>query len=213
MMSFKKLVTVVLLGFVGFMQAKQVVQETDIFWDIHYGDTKAVQRWLKSDQNIEQLNNDGQSILIKAVIKENKFLVRKLLSFGVEVNVIDNFGKTALDYAVQQENKAIIRLLLKEKAKVTSDINAVHCREIVAKRSGWRIFAAIALGLVGVVLLGSLTFTLLFAAGDLGAGANFLATGFGVISLFGGGITYGVVKTAGTKHSSLHVVLIDPMIG
>lgn len=173
-----------------------IAEANDIFEDIHYKDNKAIITWLKSDRDINQCNSDGQSILIKAVIKENKWLVAQLLKCKPEINHVDNFGKTALDYAVEQKNAKITRLLLKKGALVTTDYNAVQCSKLVSKWSIWRILGLgvfIMLGLVGIFLGGAIGAMMLHSISVDGV-SSCLIPGCSMITIGLTGFIYGLVK-------------------
>lgn len=202
---------ILLLGSVVPVQARHIVQDSDIFWDVHYGDTRAINKWTASNQDVNQINDEGQSVLIKAVIKENKILVRRLLNnCAINVNIVDIFGKTALDYAVQQENKVLVRMLLKKKAQVTTDFNAIKCRELALKRSGWRILGAMLLGIIGFGVVAFFGMGLVMAGAmstNAGSMSGFYGA-IGIVALCGVGVAYGSVKVAQKSDSDLYVARV-----
>lgn len=148
--------------------------------------------------------------LFEAVKTSCKRDVKQYLHQGIDVNALDQTGKTALDYAVNNENKAIIKLLLKKKAKVTSECNALKCRELVARRSFWRVLLAVALG---GVCISALNIVGLFGGAGLVSGMSIAGVDTiknlcilgGIVGVVSVGYVYGTVKlcqkTAGSKES------------
>ena len=112
---------------------------SDIFNAIELRDKKSIYTCLRNKPDLEVVNKDGQSVLIKAVQSGNVHIIYRLLHKKVSVNKIDNFGKTALDYAVESYDKNIVKILIKFGAKVTTE--AEHCRKsLIKEHRGLKIF-------------------------------------------------------------------------
>lgn len=192
------------------------VQSSDIFNAIASKNKKSIQKWLKSERDIDAVNEHGQSMLIKAVQYKNRDLVGRLLRLGAKVNIVDNFGQTALDYAVESGNKTVVKMLLGVNAMVTTESNMVRCKQLITKSTGFgRIFAAFGLGAIGVVSafvfgLGVLATCIVFGCG--GNAASFLGATvcLGAVS---GVALYGSVKIGQSNNNSIvHDVEIIPSV-
>lgn len=194
-----------------------VVQSNDIFNAIASKNKKSIQKWLKSERDIDAVNEHGQSMLIKAVQYKNRDLVGRLLKLGAKVNIVDNFGQTALDYAVESGNKTVVKMLLGVNAMVTTESNMVRCKQLITKSTGFgRIFAAFVLGAIGVVSAFAFGVVGLVACISSSYGASIasllvVTVGFGAIS---GVALYGSVKTGRSKNdnSIMHDVEIIPSV-
>lgn len=110
------------------------VQAVDIFQAIEVNDKLAIKQWLKSNLEVDLLNDKGQSLLHVAVQVENKPLVKKLLKKKIDVNIIDHHGKTAMDYAVELGMSKIALSLASYKACVTNQANLKDFWAIIQKR-------------------------------------------------------------------------------
>ena len=121
-------------------------QASDVFKAIESNNKKEIQKWLKSNPNVDVLNDQEQSVLIAAVCAENDYLVKQLLKRKATVNVIDKSGKTALDYAVELKQNNMVLKLVKREAMVTSQENLVCVQKTLKRRA--RICLALSLGLV-----------------------------------------------------------------
>ena len=95
--------------------------------------------------DLNVVNSDSQTVLIKASKVQNLYIVEKLLRNGADVNQIDKFGKTALDYAVELGNRKIASILVINKASVTTQENAEKCHGLITRNDHkvWRIFSKI----------------------------------------------------------------------
>ena len=121
-------------------------QASEVFRAIESKNKQIINTWLKNNPDVDLLNEQGQTVLMKAVQVGNIALAKRLLQKGASVNVIDRLGKTALDYAVELNNKNIAKQLLKYKAMVTTEVNAVKCRTII-KTNGFKRLLLCGLGL------------------------------------------------------------------
>lgn len=143
------------------------IQDSTIFADIEYKDTKSVNCWLNRKPDFDVLNDQGQSVLIKAVLQGNKRLVNQLLKKGVNVNVIDNLGKTALDYAIEKNNKKLVLKLAKSKAMVTTQQNLADVRTVITTKARWmKILSSMFLlpiKMIGIFALVAIPVTLMLA--------------------------------------------------
>lgn len=73
---------------------------------------KALGVLLKNNGDINQLNNYGQTSLMRACYFTSKTTVDFLLEQGADVNLKDNEGFTALHYAASSNNPEIIKALI-----------------------------------------------------------------------------------------------------
>lgn len=129
MKLYSKCLFVVLVAISSLSLAK----DSNIFLDIDYRDNKSILKWLKRKPDFNVLNEQGQSVLIKAVQAGNTGFVKKLLKTEIDLNAIDSFGKTALDYAVETNHKKIVLMLAKKEAVVTQEEYQVKVQNIVKK--------------------------------------------------------------------------------
>lgn len=163
------------------------VQASDIFLDIQYRDYKAIARWWKGNPDVQVVNEQGQTLLIKAVQSGNRALVRRLLKNKVEINHIDDLSKTALDYAAEYGHKKLVLDLVKRKAMVTTQENLAAVKQVVTSRyrffkaisSVFTIVTLISLGFAGLCIiqgcaLGCVQHGYLFAY--LGGGSALIST-------------------------------------
>ena len=71
-----------------------------IFQAIEENNFEEVVSFLESaDSEKHSLNENGQSALHVAILKNNPQIIQKLISAQIDVNIQDNFGNTALFYA------------------------------------------------------------------------------------------------------------------
>lgn len=66
---------------------------------------------LLDEKSVNITSKSGETLLIKAVKKENVYLVNYLVSQSCDVTIKDVYGKNALDYALENGNEEIIELL------------------------------------------------------------------------------------------------------
>lgn len=66
---------------------------------------------LLGDKSVNIKTKSGETLLMKAVQRENIYLVEYLISAGCDIEMKDSKGMTALDYAKKTGNKSIIALL------------------------------------------------------------------------------------------------------
>lgn len=66
---------------------------------------------LLGDKSVNIKTKSGETLLIKAVKRENIYLVEYLISAGCDVEIKDVNGMTALDYAVANGNSDIMEIL------------------------------------------------------------------------------------------------------
>ncbi len=135
------------------VQAKLPVVQSDIFYEISQGNTKAIKAWLKSKPDVSIKNQQGQTLLHGAVLAENRSIIKMLVKAGVEVNALDNAGKTALDLSVESGLVKITYDLLKKKALIASVANEKPLKDLIVKRMTrlYKIFGGIFV--VGLVLI------------------------------------------------------------
>lgn len=111
-----------------------IVHDTDVFLDFEHNDHKAISQFFRAKEDINIVNDYGQTLLMKAVQVSNKSLVKRLLGKKVDVNLVDDFGKTALDYAAEYNNKKLVLLLAKHHAMVTTQPNLAKVRQIITSK-------------------------------------------------------------------------------
>ena len=184
-------------------------QASDVFKAIEQNNKKEIKAWLKNNPDVDLVNDQGQTALIKAVQQENKYLVAQLLKCGAEVNKVDRFVRTALDYAVELGNKKIAKMLTGVSGMVTTESNAVRCRQLIMSTSGWRIFGAISIGVVCLCAVAMGGFAVMMAAGVPGLMTPVLIAGF-VIAGVGAGAFYGLVKLGTSKNYYREIGIIQP---
>lgn len=114
-----------------------LAKDSNIFLDIDYRDNKSILKWLKRKPDFNVLNEQGQSVLIKAVQANNSNLVATLIRKGVDVNTIDDCGKTALDYAIESKHKKLVLSLVKKNAMVTTQQNLADVRTMITSKARW----------------------------------------------------------------------------
>ncbi len=135
-----KISTVAIALLVSSLFIRAESYDSNIFLDINYKDSRSISKWFKRKPDFNVINEQGQSVLIKAVQSGNRILVRRLLNKGVDVNIIDDFGKTALDYAIEKNYQQIVLMLVEKKAMVTSQQNIVDVRQMITSNARWLSF-------------------------------------------------------------------------
>lgn len=84
-----------------------------IFQAIEENNFEEVVSFLESaDSEKHSLNENGQSALHVAILKNNPQIIQKLISAQIDVNIQDNFGNTALFYATINKKIESIDLLI-----------------------------------------------------------------------------------------------------
>tara|TARA_Y100000588_G_C14063398_1_gene842486 strand:+ start:454 stop:993 length:540 start_codon:yes stop_codon:yes gene_type:complete len=129
----------------------------NVFDDLAKNNKKSLKLWIMNTTDINQLNEQGQTPLIKAIQKKRIYFVGKLLSSPkTDLNIIDDFGKTALDYAVEMNLKNLAFAMIIYKGKVTNLDNLKKLTKIIKSK---KRFASVVgglnliLGTVGLILL------------------------------------------------------------
>ncbi len=153
------------------VQAKSLVFQSDIFYEISHGNTKAVKALVTFKSNLSVKNEQGQSLLHAAVLTGNRKMVKILVKAGVAINELNLQGKTALDLAVEQGYVKITYDLIKKKALIACATNEKPLKNLIVKRMTrlYKIFGGIlafgvALVVVGLILANTI-FTGLEALG------------------------------------------------
>lgn len=85
-----------------------------------------VEHLLRSNAQVNMKNTDGQTALMRAVIRGSVAIANKLLQAGADLNVRDNEGKTALMYGILKQNRDrenMVDTLLKAGAAVNIQDN------------------------------------------------------------------------------------------
>ena len=188
-----------------------LLQASDLFQAIESKKHQKIHKLLKSNPDLDCLNIQGQTVLIKAVQTGNSNLVSKLLRKKAAVNTVDIYGKTALDYAVELNNKRIAKMLLKAEAMVTTENNAVVCQKLVKSMSsfsGWWIFAGLVIGVTCLACIVGGGFLLTMGAFMGGPGTAFPYIVIGASTLVGAMSVYGTVKMCRRSESQLYGVNI-----
>lgn len=174
-----------------------LLQASDFFQAIELKNHKQINKLLKSNQDLDCLNIQGQTILIKAVQIGNSNLVQRLLKKKVAVNIVDIYGKTALDYAVESKNKRIAKMLLRAEAMVTTESNAFMCKQLVKSIFSNFIttfFTTLLTVYVGLLAMGAVLFvTVPFLVIAESYGPLIILPGVVGVCLEGG-VIYGMVK-------------------
>jgi hypothetical protein len=119
---------------VSVISAKVPGIQSDIFYEVRKGNTKAVKAWIKTKPDLNIKNEKGQSILTVAVLQEHYNLVKILLKAGVPVNSLDLSDKTALDYAVESGHDQMVLKLARYKACASTQQNAEIVTNIIQKK-------------------------------------------------------------------------------
>ena len=132
MKSTKSFFFMVFMLAVSAVQAKPQLFQSDIFYEISKGNTKAVKAWLKSKPDLSVKNEQRQTLLHAAVLSENRSMVKMLVKAGIEVNELDVYGKTALDYAVEHGYEKLIFYLVKKKAQVSNHANLIKIQALIS---------------------------------------------------------------------------------
>lgn len=101
----------------------------DIFHAINIGNKHQVKQWIITNENINQLNQDGQTALIASVIRGNLNIVSEISKVAIDLNVVDNYGKTALDWAADYGDRRIIRHLIVIGCKAAQQ-NSIDCIKV-----------------------------------------------------------------------------------
>ena len=146
-----------------------VANSADIFNAIELRDKKSIYTWLKNKPDLEIVNKDGQSVLIKAVQSGNVHIVDRFIFNGVNLNKVDSFGKNALDYAVELGNRKIAKILIKSKASVTNQKIADDCRQLLKNEHLWSRVICKAIKIICAIGIIAVAYCLVFFLGDGGS--------------------------------------------
>jgi len=110
---------------------KSVSNIDEIFWE--FFDWKADKRWdekldelLGAKISIDVQDDDGKSILHRAVEDDYSYLVALLLEHGADPNIDDDNGDTPLDYAYFRGDKEVIDLLMAKGAIKRDRLSAIE---------------------------------------------------------------------------------------
>jgi ankyrin repeat protein len=114
--------------------SKELAQ-SNIFYEIVRGNSKAVSVWLKSKPDLSTRNEKGQTFLIASVLTGQRNLAKMFVKSGAQVNATDLEGKTALDYAVEYGHVKMICDLVKCGGKVTNSNNLYHLKSVMQDRA------------------------------------------------------------------------------
>ena len=82
-----------------------------LFHTIESNNLEAFALLLKECQEINMLNKKGQTLLMKAIQKENPVMVQYLINHGIHLDTKDMNGLTALDYAKKAKNRMVFDLV------------------------------------------------------------------------------------------------------
>ncbi len=115
------------------VQAKSLVFQSDIFYEISHGNTKAVKALVTFKSNLSVKNEQGQSLLHAAVLTGNRKMVKILVKAGVAINELNLQGKTALDLSVESDHIKMMYYLVKNGGKVTTQQNLLQAQFMIKK--------------------------------------------------------------------------------
>lgn len=165
------------------------IAAVDIFYAINSGKTKMVRQWVDAKENINQLNNEGQSALIAAVIQGKLNLVLEVSKANIDLNIVDNHGKTALDWAADYGNRGIIRhlILVGCKAAQQNSIDSIKAVFLSAyKKNRWIVGFGFMLVIPFIVMLSApVAASLLWCSfGAYYIGINLISIGLTEIALY-----------------------------
>ena len=97
------------------MKKKPQAEPLEALWS---GDPLAIEKLLHSKVNLNQVDSQGRTLLIEAVLEKRADLVKLLLENGSDATVADHDGSTALHYAAQAQLPEIVQLLLDKGAPI-----------------------------------------------------------------------------------------------
>ena len=90
--------------------------------------------------NINDENNDGDTVLITACTYDNEILVEKILSHpNVDLNYRNKFGNSPLYYAIYHNNIKLILMLLDAGASLTESILRIEIGETKSAILEWAV--------------------------------------------------------------------------
>lgn len=72
---------------------------------------------LKNGARVDDVDSDGKTALMIAVINGHQALVEVLLNFGADVCMTNTFGKNAVEMATSMEKRRITKILEEHVAK------------------------------------------------------------------------------------------------
>ena len=82
------------------------------------GDLEAIKDFLNAGLEINQKDNNGQTVLHVAIKEGHEEIIKFLISKRVDLSIKDSTGSTALFYAISRNQKNIIKLLIEKGANV-----------------------------------------------------------------------------------------------
>ena len=94
---------------------------------LHKGNLKSVQFWIKKGDNIEGKNSDGQTALHYAASVNRLHIVEFLLEKGAKIEEKDKKGHTPLHFAVSKGFQPIVEILIKHDANLEAKCGPHHC--------------------------------------------------------------------------------------
>lgn len=102
----------------GFFEKETLTQ--DVLLDASdLGNSEYVNKLLKSGKyNINTIDHNGQTPLIKASIRGNSAITNSLIKAGADLNIQDKHGNTALHYAAEHDHISVARTLLNHGALI-----------------------------------------------------------------------------------------------
>ena len=173
------------------VQAKPQIVQSDIFYEISQGNTKAVKAWLKLKPDLSVKNAQGQTLLHAAVFADNRKMVKMLVKAGVLVNALDAAGKTALDLSVESGHEKTTFYLVQKKAQVSNHDNLVQVQAMISdynKKIMRRFFIMLPIMLV-LAFPAVLSVILCMMSGSMASGglvflANFLFCTYPVTAIY-----------------------------
>ena len=103
-------------------QDRIIIQEPEIFIAACEGNVVKLKSLLGDTADIEVQNQQGASLLHKAVECSQVEVVAYLIEIGIDINKEDNLGRTPLFIAVETKNEELADLLRNKNAKVNFNI-------------------------------------------------------------------------------------------
>ena len=95
--------------------------KSDIFYQaLHSEDDNMISFLIGQGENINKVDEELKTLLMKACWLGHGRVARKLIEMGADVNVKDEFNRSAIFYAIQNNNTDIVRLLLEKGASLKS---------------------------------------------------------------------------------------------
>lgn len=137
----------ILLKYEANINIEDSYNQTPLFEAIKQNDVEIIDLLLAGGADIEHKNREGRTALMVSAFDKSRIdAMKKILSFGANVNATDNLGKTALMHAINNNNGAMMDILLKCGAEInTQDVLGNTPLMICAKRGnreGTRVLVA-----------------------------------------------------------------------